>query len=173
MNLQIINPSVKYKESYHSYLNELGDEEKYPYPMDFDHSDFPALIKKLSSYSKGIGLPDWLVTNTTYWLIEGTELIGVSHLRHRLNANLMESGGHIGLGIRPSSRGKGYGNKLLDLTIEKAKKLSIEIIHIHCHKDNKASSRMIKSSGGALIDEVTEEVTNKKILRYIVNTCQL
>lgn len=168
MNLQIINPSVKYKESYLSYLNEIDDEEKYPYPMDFDHSDFPALIKKLSNYSKGIGLPDWLVPNTTYWLIEGKELIGVSHLRHSLTAKLMESGGHIGLGIRPSYRGKGYGKKLLDLTIEKAKKLSIKGIHIHCHKDNKASSRMIKSSGGTLIDEVAEEGTNNMILRFVV-----
>lgn len=170
MNLQIINPSVKYKESYHSYLIELADEEKYPYPMDFDYSDFPALIDKLTNYSKGIGLPDWLVPNTTYWLIDGNEMIGVSHLRHCLNAMLLESGGHIGLGIRPSYRGKGFGNKLLGLTIGKAKELGIEDIHIHCHKDNYVSSKLIQSSGGQLIDEIIEKGTDKIIQRYIIST---
>jgi predicted acetyltransferase len=137
--------------------------------MDFDYSDFPALIKKLTNYSKGMGLPDWLVPNTTYWLINGNEIIGVSHLRHHLNSALLESGGHIGLGVRPSYRGKGYGNILLDLTINEAKELGIDDIHIHCHKDNKVSSQMIQSSGGILIDEIKEDGTDKIIVRYIIS----
>jgi predicted acetyltransferase len=171
MNLRLINPSAKYKESYHSYIVELEDEEKYPYPMDFDYSDFPALIKKLINYSKGIDLPDWLVPNTTYWLIDGNKIIGVSHLRHSLNSALLASGGHIGLGIRPSYRGKGFGNKLLDLTVAKAKELGVDDVHIHCYKDNNVSSQMIQSSGGILVDETHEDGTDKIIQRYIVNTC--
>jgi predicted acetyltransferase len=168
MHLQIIKPSIKYKESYLSYMVELGNEEKYPYPMDLDCSDFPALVQKLNNYSKGVELPDWLVPNTTYWLIKSNEIIGVSHLRHYLNSALLESGGHIGLGVRPSYRGKGIGNKLLNLTIAKAKELDIDDIHIHCHKVNKVSSQMIQSSGGILIDEIKEDGTDKIIERYII-----
>lgn len=170
MNLKLITPNTSYKESYKAYITELGNEERYPYPMDFDYSDFPALIKRLANYSKGIHLPHWQVPNSTYWLVQNNELIGVAHLRHYLNEILLNSGGHIGLGIRPGYRAKGYGNLLLELTINKAKEKGIKEVHIHCHKSNMASVQMILSNGGTLDSEILEKTTSEKIQRYLIKT---
>ncbi|MEM8497643.1 MAG: GNAT family N-acetyltransferase [Pseudomonadota bacterium] len=169
MNLKLIGPTKALESSYLEYLEELGDEERYPYPMDLDHSDFSGLIQTLHNYSRGIDLPDWLVPNTTYWFINQKELVGVAHLRHELNSQLREAGGHIGLGIRPSYRGKGFGKEILRQTIEKARELGIKDVHIHCHRHNEASARMIRSVGGILESEITEEGTDKIVQRYIAS----
>lgn len=136
--------------------------------MDLDCSYFTELIQKLSDYSQGLNLPKWQVPNSTYWLVQDNELIGVAHLRHYLNKMLLELGGHIGLGIRPSYRTKGYSNFLLELTINKAKDLGIKEIHIHCHKSNTASVQMVLSNGGILDSEVLEKPTSKIIQRYLI-----
>ena len=150
MKLQLITPNPTFEKSYSEYIDELGNEEKYPYPMDFEHSDFSALLKKLDNYSKGIDLPNWLVPNSTFWLVLNNELIGVSHLRHYLNDFLREHGGHIGFGIRPGYRGKGYGKKLLQLTISKANKMGIDEVHLHCHKSNIFSARIIQAPSNTM-----------------------
>ncbi len=168
MSIELVRPSPQYEASYNDYIVELGEEERYPFPMDFDHTDFQALLEKLDDFSSGRNVPNGYVPATTYWLVEEGELIGVSNLRHHLNERIRESGGHIGLGIRPSYRGQGLGVRLLELTIEKARELKIEEIHIHCHKSNEASSRMIKSVGASLHSEIAEVGSSEVVQRYVL-----
>ena len=165
----LITPNVKYEASYNEYIRELGSEERYPYPLDLDHSDFASFIDTLNGYSKGQNLPQNLVPNTTFWLIENLEIVGCSHLRHWLNDTLRFAGGHIGLGIRPSRRGQGYGMKLLNLTLDKASEIGIDDVHIHCYKSNKISSSLITASGAKLksIGNVVVDSKNEKVLRFV------
>jgi predicted acetyltransferase len=163
----LITPTLNYEASYREYIKELGDEERYPYPLDLDHSDFAAFVQKLNGYSKGLNLPGNLVPNTTFWLIENHEIIGCSHLRHCLNDALKFAGGHIGLGIRPSKRGQGYGMKLLNQTIGKASEMGIGHIHIHCYESNIISASLIESSGAKLVSSVEMDGKKEKILRFV------
>ena len=48
---------------------------------------------------------------------DGDEFIGEASIRHQLNAHLMQEGGHIGYGIRPSRRDRGYGKRILALAL--------------------------------------------------------
>ena len=164
--MQLILPSAVYEESYGDYIRELGDEERYPFPMDFDHSDFANLLAKLKSFESCESIPKEFVPATTFWLVDGEELIGVSNLRHYLNDRIRHSGGHIGLGIRPSYRGKGLGTLLLKLTIEKAFEIGIGQVHIHCDKSNEASARMIRANAGKLESEI--EDNGEIVQRYLV-----
>jgi len=143
VTVELILPRLEYEPSYGAYIGELGDEERYPFPLDFEHTDFAALLRRLGDFASGVDLPDGFVPSSTYWLVEGSELIGVSNLRHYLNDRIRHHGGHIGLSVRPSYRGRGLGNVLLSLTIQEARKKDIAPIHIHCHKSNTASVRMI------------------------------
>lgn len=118
--MQLIRPNVEYEQSYRTYIQELGDEERYPFPLDFDHTDFKELLAKLEVFRNGNDLPEGVVPSSTYWLVDEKELLGVSNLRHHLNDRMRHAGGHIGLGIRPSQRGDGLGNQLLALTLSKA-----------------------------------------------------
>lgn len=71
------------------------------------------------------------------------------------------------MGIRPSFRGKGFGDLLMKLSIQELCERGVKEIHIHCHKDNKASARIIISSGGRLQSEFAE---NKEVIqRYVIN----
>lgn len=45
--------------------------------------------------------------------------MGAVNIRHSLTKHLFNAGGHIGYGIRPSERRKGYATKLLALSLEK------------------------------------------------------
>lgn len=166
--LRLALPSHAHERSYRDYIVELGEEERYPFPLDFAHDDFPALLKRLDQFAHGIDLPDGYVSSSTYWLIEGEEIVGVSNLRHRLNDRIRFCGGHIGLGVRPSCRKRGLGNALLLLTLQAAKERGIDEVHIHCHKGNAASSRMILSAGGVLDSEVQEPQSDEVVQRFLV-----
>lgn len=61
-------------------------------------------------------------------------------------------GGHIGYGIRPSERGKGYGKQQLALALLEAKKLALSPVLITCDMDNAASRAVILANGGVLED---------------------
>jgi predicted acetyltransferase len=168
MAAELVTPSLAYEQSYGAYIVELGDEERYPFPLDFEHGDFYALLKRLSEFENGVNIPDGYVPSSTYWLVDAGELIGVSNLRHHLNERISRSGGHIGLGIRPTWRGKGLGNLLLALTIQKARSKGIEEIHVHCHKSNEASARMIIRNGGILHSEIEDAGPAEIVQRYVV-----
>ncbi len=79
--------------------------------------------------------------------------IGSVQLRHFLTDDLEKHGGHIGYGIRPSERRKGYGKKQLILALNIACQMKIPKVMISCDKDNIASSRTVLSCGGMLTSE--------------------
>ncbi|MCY7294879.1 GNAT family N-acetyltransferase [Alteromonas sp. a30] len=163
--MDLILPSIDYKNSYIEYIEELGAEERYPFPMDFDCSDFDALLEKIDNFANGVNIPPGYVPSTTLWLVESGELIGVTNVRHYLSPEIEHCGGHIGLGIRPSYRGKGLGSKLMNLSIKKLNAMGVNSVHIHCYKENIASANAIISNGGVLVSELS--IDNKTVQRYV------
>lgn len=164
----LIRPDPALASSYRDYIAELGDEERYPFPLDFDHADFPALLQRLDDLALGIGVPDGFVRSSTFWLVEHGELVGVSNLRHTLNDRLRDCGGHIGLGIRPSCRGRGLGDTLMRMTIQQAHARGIGELHVHCHKRNAVSARMIVANGGVLQSEVEVGTPAEVVQRFVL-----
>ena len=164
---RLVLPALEYEHSYRAYIRELGDEERYPFPLDFEHADFPALLGKLERFRQGLDLPEGFVPATTFWLVSGSELLGVSSLRHHLNEWIRLAGGHIGLGIRPAWRGQGLGSCLMKLTLMQAFERGINPVHVHCHKHNVPSARMIVTNAGVLESEVVAD--EQLIQRYLVH----
>lgn len=78
------------------------------------------------------------------------KIIGTIQLRLELNEDFRKRGGHIGYGIRPSERGKGYGTKQLSLVLEKAREFGIARVMISCDTTNFASARVAVKNGGVL-----------------------
>ena len=105
--------------------------------------------------------------NSTFWLVDShDEIVAVSNLRHELTADLMKLGGHIGYGVRPSARRKGYATEILRQTLAEAQKLGIGDIRITCDKDNLGSSRAIARNGGELDKEEYMEERGCIVKRY-------
>ncbi|VAW42425.1 hypothetical protein MNBD_GAMMA01-1729 [hydrothermal vent metagenome] len=168
--MKLISPTLEYQDSYISYIKELGGEERYPFPLDFEYENFVDLLKKLDDYANGLNISNNMVPSSTFWLIQNNEIIGVTNIRHYLNKEIEFCGGHVGLGIRPSSRGKGVGKFLMAESIKNLNLIGVKVVHIHCYKDNLASSAMIVANGGNLISEFSDQ--SKVIQRYVVNAIQ-
>ncbi|KXJ61836.1 MAG: hypothetical protein AXW14_07905 [Alteromonas sp. Nap_26] len=170
---QLVTPSAHFESSYHEYIVELGNEERYPFVLDFDATDFQAYLARVEDFRQGVNLPDGYVASTTYWLVCGNTLLGVANLRQYLNTVIAHVGGHVGVGIRPSCRRKGLSHLLLKWVCEIASEQGIgepvsgsdsakatqphhqqsnstKHLHVHCYTSNTASKRMIKSVGGVL-----------------------
>ncbi|BAB04222.1 GNAT family N-acetyltransferase [Halalkalibacterium halodurans] len=159
-NATLILPSLAYQNAYLDMLKEWGNsgETPIPFTLRLNPIPFEHLLKTLKDYQHGVNLPANRVANTTYWLVhEQKRLIGAINIRHTLNDWLHHRGGHIGYGIRPSERGKGYATLMLKLGLEKAAALGLEKVLITCDKENLPSARTIQRNGGVLDSEVVDE----------------
>ena len=87
-------------------------------------------------------------------------MIGATNIRHRLNDYFLRIDGHIGGAIRPSYRGKGYGNKMLDLALQIARQMGMRRVLITCNKENKVSEKVIIRNGGIFESEEIEDNGN-------------
>jgi predicted acetyltransferase len=72
----------------------------------------------------------------------------------------LNCGGHIGYGIRPSERRKGYATKLLALSLDKTKELGIQNVLVVCDEGNVASEKTILNNGGIPDTSYVEEDGN-------------
>ena len=141
------------------------------------------LIKLTREYERQLGdmLDEWIKdieenhTNHSPWKIfrndyhdfdrylaeleqkERGRLLGAVNIRHCLNDALLKTGGHIGDGIRPSERRKGYGTAIVGLALEECGKLGIEKVLMVCSKSNIASAKTIIRNGGVLENEIVNE----------------
>lgn len=124
-----------------------------------DYADFPAWLAKRVDMSHGVGLEDWQVPSTTYWLMDNGVPVGAGNLRHRLTGALREAGGHIGYAVDGSKRSRGYGKALLHLLLEEARRMGItEDILVTIYPDNIASRRVAEACGGELRRETEARV---------------
>ena len=97
-------------------------------------------------------------------------VIGAASLRHYLTVEGFNTWGHIGYGVRPSERRKGYGTEILKLTLEEAKKKKIYKVLMGAHKSNKGSCKVIENCNGIFENEVTDPGNiNETINRYWID----
>jgi predicted acetyltransferase len=76
--------------------------------------------------------------------------VGRVSIRHELNAYLAEVGGHIGYGVRPGFRRRGYATAILRQSLPVAASIGLERVLVTCDADNVGSSTVIESCGGVL-----------------------
>ena len=122
MNVSLLTPTTDLQEEYLDFYNEWKDsgETMIPWVITKDPSNFPAMVQELLDAHNGINVPESWVPDSTYWLVtDRNRIIGAVNIRHSLTEHLFNAGGHIGYGIRPSERRKGYATKLLALSLEK------------------------------------------------------
>ena len=166
MNVKLI----KLTKEYYSQLSEMIDEWKSDQEMNNtnrspwaifknDYRDFDYYLNNLEINEA----KDGKVPDSVFFLLdeERNILLGAVNIRHYLNEHLLQYGGHIGDGIRPSERGKGYATEMIRLSLIECKKLGISKVLMVCDKSNLASARTIIKNGGVLENEILD--SNGKI----------
>lgn len=106
---------------------------------------------------KKIDLKEGIVPQTYFFLWKDDLIIGLVKIRHELTPELKEGAGHIGFGIIPEYRNKGYGKIALKLAIEKCREIikKEKEIYLCCFKSNLASLA-VQINNGAYIDHEDE-----------------
>lgn len=164
--IYLTKPSEKYKQTYLEALEELrNDKEELSY-IPKERETFPQFIERLHNNAKGKDLPEGWVPDSTYWLIDNDQFIGRVSIRHVLNKALSKVGGNIGYDIRPSMRKMGYGFKILEYALVKAKEIGLEKVLVTCNDDNIGSKKIIEKNGGIFQDSIQNENLPTKTLRY-------
>ncbi len=163
MNIKLVRLSYEYKEQLFDMLSEWkADIDKNhgnhsPW-MIFrnDYHDFDYYLNNLEIKEE---TEEGRVPDTTLFCLDTDRniFVGAVNIRHYLNEGGLQTGGHIGDGIRPSERRKGYATAMIALALEECKKLGIHRVLMCCDKENVGSAKSIMNNGGVLENEVEDE----------------
>jgi len=166
--LLLVEPSKEYQNSFEKYVTAYKSfNDKYYYDMYKKALvNFDEYINKLNKFSKGINLPLGLVIISTFWLIDNGEIVGVTRVRHQG----VETAGNIDYDISPLYRNRGYGTKILNLILEKAKEIGLNDVVLLCTLNNIASKKIIEKNNGKFLEVVFDAEDNKELYKYrIIN----
>ena len=138
MNIELIKPSLRHKELLIDMLtewkNDIIENNTNSSPWKIfanDFHEFEYYIEHLDTTEEKDG---WVPDTTLFCLDKDRNIfVGAVNIRHYLNENLLKTGGHIGDGIRPSERRKGYATAMIALALEECKKLGIKDVLMCCY----------------------------------------
>lgn len=158
MNITLVKLTSEYRPQLEDMMTEwLAAEQNFsPYAIRRnDYRDFEYYLEHLEIKEER----DGRVPDSTFFCLDLDRniFVGAVNIRHYLNEALLFSGGHIGDGIRPSERRKGYATAMIRLALEECRKLGIPRVLMTCDKDNVASARTIIKNGGILENEIINE----------------
>jgi len=169
--LELIELSAPYQDSFLTGLRELqADGQLLYYNIASISADFGAFVQSLQHNKDRTKIPANRVPDVDYWLYENDSiLLGHLSLRYKLNAYMLQLGGHIGYQICPSQRRQGYGKIILQLGLEKARAIGLQRVLVTCDENNLGSKKIIEANGGQLENAILLEGNSIRKLRYWID----
>lgn len=160
--MKLLRPSMEYKQQVLDYKAEFiknGDDlAGTSYLREYD--DYEEWMKFVLDNEKE-STKHTEVTAVVFLAIreEDNKLVGMINIRYRLNDYLFNYGGHIGYSVSKNERRKGYAKEMLKMALEECRKSKMNKVLVTCDADNIASAKTIKSCGGILENEVSENAS--------------
>ena len=163
MNIELVRLTTEYKEQLFDMLTEWKNDiienhtDMSPWKIwANDFHNFEYYIEHLDTKENDEN--GWVPDTTLFCLDKDRNIfVGAVNIRHVLNDALLRTGGHIGDGVRPSERRKGYATAMIALALEECKKLGIQKVLMTCDKNNIGSAKSIIRNGGILENEIEED----------------
>jgi predicted acetyltransferase len=114
-----------------------------------DGESFGEHVRRLERQRRGCDLGDFVEAT---WLVADVDgqLVGRASIRHQLDDYLAFHGGHIGYGVRPAFRRRGYASEILRQSLIIARSYGVGQVLVTCDDGNVASARVIEACGGEL-----------------------
>ncbi|GAB3590442.1 hypothetical protein GCM10027446_05190 [Angustibacter peucedani] len=105
-------------------------------------------VARLDRVSRGEDVREgWVPASFLVADVDG-EVVGRISVRHGLNDWLAEHGGHIGYGVRPGSRRRGYASEMLRQALDVARSVGLTRVMVTCEPSNTGSAAVIERCGG-------------------------
>lgn len=150
-SLERKNEIIEYLDEFVKYgsdINGSGSLDKIYYGYTFEEALDRCLKTEDEEYAKSVGR----CQSRTFLLIRENDnkIVGTINVRWNLNEAMLRFGGHIGYGIRPTERRKGYNKINLYLGMLEAKKVGLEKVMLDCDVNNLGSDKTLKALGGKL-----------------------
>ena len=150
-SLERKNEIIEYLDEFVKYgsdINGSGSLDKIYYGYTFEEALDRCLKMEDEEYAKNVGR----CQSRTFLLIRENDnkIVGTINVRWNLNEAMLRFGGHIGYGIRPTERRKGYNKINLYLGMLEAKKVGLEKVMLDCDVNNLGSDKTLKALGGKL-----------------------
>ncbi|MEQ1824066.1 MAG: GNAT family N-acetyltransferase [Fimbriimonadaceae bacterium] len=137
------------ERSFMEAVHEFQRDDPWDFALGYDDSmSFIDYVRKNEEWSRGENLPSCFVPASFYVGVVDDVVVGRLSLRHELNDFLFKVDGHIGYGVRPSQRERGYATAMLRQVIPIAAKAGIKRALITCDVGNIASMKVIERCGG-------------------------
>ena len=150
-------PTIERKKDAIEYINEFYDYNSHVNGsggLDRFLDNYEGWLLKLEE--DYVRVPDEnKVPAKTYFLVRESDkrIVGMINIRLALNEKLSKYGGHIGYGIRPSERGKGYNKINLYLGLKELNEHGIKTALLDADLDNPASWKTMEALGGFRVKE--------------------
>lgn len=176
MGLRLIKLTKEYEQELFEMIDEWREDQELNHTdrspgaiFRNDPGDFDRYLEELELKEEKNGR----VPDSVFFLLDEDRkrLLGAVDIRHYLNDALLKSGGHIGDGIRPSERRKGYATEMIRMALEECRKLGIRKVLMTCDKSNIGSARSIIRNGGVLENEFLNEEGEIE-QRYWITLCR-
>ncbi|WP_112236560.1 GNAT family N-acetyltransferase [Kribbella monticola] len=153
---ELIEPTLSLRDSWLKSAAEWGSETQHGSGLQEDDQvgtveGFVRWIERLRRQRDAVVEPG-RVPASYWWIVDDGEYAGAITLRYELNERLLDGGGHIGYGVRPSARGRGLATWALGQVLDRARASGLDRVLVTCDDDNLASARTIERNGGVLED---------------------
>ena len=172
-DLVLVLPCEKYKKQLIEYRDEfLSTSVSIGGAGGLERYEINEWLETIEDHRLNRNIGPGRVPSTLYLTIRKKDdrIIGTVDIRHQLNDYLLFAGGHIGYGVRPSERKKGYGTLQLDLALSKCRSMNLDKVLVTCNKNNIGSAKIILNNGGVLENEVVEkDKENNIVSRYWIS----
>ena len=159
--------ALEYIQEFYEYNSEInGSGGLHRYLDDYD-----GWLKKLEEDRTRIPNEEKVPAETFFLIREcDNKIVGMINIRLALNERLKKFGGHIGYGIRPTERQKGYNKINLYLGLLCCQKHGIKEVFMDCDKNNPGSAKTMQALGANLIREYYDDENVHCVVQdYIIN----
>jgi len=128
-----------------------------------------AYLQILADHRAGRNLPAGRVPATFLAASVAGQIVGRASIRHQLNDASSREGAHIGYGVLPQHRRRGYATEILRQSLIIARANGVEQVLVTCDDDNLGSIAVIEACGGRLDCVIRPEPQAPLTRRYWID----